>query len=81
MRKTITKKSRKNMFSGGLGRFGPYLLGSRKITKKVNVKASVGTRGKIIGAKYVGKSASIALEHNLTTGKTSLIPKLRKKKR
>jgi len=69
------------MFSGGFGRYGPFALISRKLTRKVNVKASIGTKGKIVGAKYAGKAGSIELNHNLTTGKTSLIPKIRKRKR
>ncbi|MBR9675970.1 hypothetical protein GOV05_03105 [Candidatus Woesearchaeota archaeon] len=71
MRKTFTAKKGNKMISGSFGKYGPYALGSVKLNKNTNVKASIGTKGKIVGAKYVKKNDSVSISHNLTTGNTS----------
>jgi len=80
MKKTITLKKGNLMFSSVFGRYGPYILGSVKVNKNLNVKASIGTRGEIVGAKYAKRRKSISAEHNLTTGMTTFKTKAGKRK-
>jgi hypothetical protein len=68
MRRSRCVKKGNNFLAVGIGRSGPYLSYSRRVSGRGYVKASVGTKGAIIGAKYVGRSMKTSVSHNLTTG-------------
>ena len=72
MRRSKCIKKGNNFLAVGIGRSGPYLSYSRRVTGRGYMKVSVGTKGAIIGAKYVGKRMKTTFTHNITTGNSGI---------
>ena len=67
--------------SGGWGRYGPYALGTYRVGGRTTVKATAGTRGVTVGAKYrYNRRLSLEGQYNITTQKPSFSIRYRKRK-
>ena len=71
MKRSKSIKRGKNFLAFGLGKYGPYMTYTRRIAGRTYAKASIGTKGALVGIKYSGKSISTQGMHNLSTGSNS----------
>ena len=80
-RKTF-KISRGRVFvAGGWGRYGPYAVGKYRAGRKTTVKATAGTKGVTVGAKYrYNRRLSFGGQYNITTLRPSFSVRYRKRK-
>jgi hypothetical protein len=81
MRKTFKISRGRVFFAGGWGRYGPYAVGTHRIGRKTTVKATAGTKGVTVGAKYrYNRRPSFEGQYNITTLRPSFSIKYRKRK-
>jgi len=80
-KKTINRRIGKTFVSAGIGRYGPYALVRRNISRRTGVKASIGTRGLEAGVDgRISKKTRVGAGYNVTTGKPYAELKYKKKK-
>ncbi|MFC1753282.1 hypothetical protein ACFL96_07800 [Thermoproteota archaeon] len=81
MRKTWRRAGKKGFVAGGIGKYGPYTVGIKKIGRNTSVKATAGTRGVTVGVRHkVNKKLSVEGKYNLVTQKPSVTACYKKKK-
>jgi hypothetical protein len=71
--------SKRGFLSAGWGKYGPYFVGTFKPQRKIIFKATAGTKGLTLGARYIhSKKMSIEGHYNIITHRPSFGIKFRK---
>jgi hypothetical protein len=81
MKRNWSIKRGRNFLAFGWGKYGPYVVGTRRIRRGFYAKTSVGLRGVLAGLKHANRYFSAQGMVNLLTGKPSFSAKRNKRRR
>jgi len=67
MRRSMVRRRGRSFFAAGLGRHGPYAVGTYHVRGVGTVKATIGTRGFTLGGKRRVGGRKYEAGYNFTT--------------